>query len=162
MIFHYWLFSYGFKFQYFVFNGCHDLSMLCLNVRILPSSLLIMLIIVVLCTTLVNLRQLIYQKVLSLNIVGIYIKNIVSFFYFFFTVLFSIYEMFDIMDVCKYLNISSVTVMKNPEMLKFVLDFHKSKKMCQNVEKKLSYLLRYVPDQFKTQQMCDKAILENR
>ena len=27
--------------------------------------------------------------------------------------------------------------------------------------KKLPYLLRYVPDQYKTQQMCDKAILEN-
>ena len=38
--------------------------------------------------------------------------------------------MFDIMDVSKSLNISTVTVMKNPEMLKFVLDFHKSKKMC--------------------------------
>ena len=26
---------------------------------------------------------------------------------------------------------------------------------------KLPYLLRYVPDQYKTQQMCDKAVLEN-
>ena len=27
--------------------------------------------------------------------------------------------------------------------------------------KKLSYLLKYVPDQYKTQQMCEKTILEN-
>ena len=27
--------------------------------------------------------------------------------------------------------------------------------------KKSPYLLRYVPDQCKTQQMCDKAVLEN-
>ena len=27
--------------------------------------------------------------------------------------------------------------------------------------KTLPYLLRYVPDQYKIQQMCDKAILEN-
>ena len=27
--------------------------------------------------------------------------------------------------------------------------------------KKLPYLLRYVADKYKTQQMCDKAILEN-
>ena len=33
--------------------------------------------------------------------------------------------------------------------------------MCKNAVKKLSYLLRYVPDQYKTQQMCDEAILEN-
>ena len=33
--------------------------------------------------------------------------------------------------------------------------------MCQHAVKKLPYLLRYVPDQCKTQQMCEKAILEN-
>ena len=33
--------------------------------------------------------------------------------------------------------------------------------MCKNAVKKLPYLIRYVPDQCKTQQMCDKAILEN-
>ena len=33
--------------------------------------------------------------------------------------------------------------------------------MCKHAVKKLLYLLRYVPDQYKTQQMCDKAILEN-
>ena len=28
---HYWYFNYGFKFQYSVCNGCHDLTMGCLN-----------------------------------------------------------------------------------------------------------------------------------
>ena len=27
--------------------------------------------------------------------------------------------------------------------------------------KKIPFLIRYVPDQYKTQQMCDKALLEN-
>ena len=30
---HYWLFNHGFKLQYSVCSGCHDLAMLCLNVR---------------------------------------------------------------------------------------------------------------------------------
>ena len=59
------------------------------------------------------------------------------------------------------LNISIATVMKNPEMLKFVHDHLKTKKMCKHAVKKLPYLLRYVPDQYKTQQLCHKAILEN-
>ena len=42
-------------------------------------------------------------------------------------------------------------------MLKLVSNHLKTKKMC----KKLPYLLRYVPDQYNTQQMCDKAILED-
>ena len=33
--------------------------------------------------------------------------------------------------------------------------------MCKHAVKKLPYLIRYVPDQCKTQQMCDKAILGN-
>ena len=31
MVCHYWLFNHGFKFQHPVCNGCHDLTMLCLN-----------------------------------------------------------------------------------------------------------------------------------
>ena len=52
--------------------------------------------------------------------------------------------MVDIIDVFKSLDISFVTVMKNPEILKFVPD-----------------QLRYVSDQYNTEQMCDKTILEN-
>ena len=33
--------------------------------------------------------------------------------------------------------------------------------MCKHAVKKLPYVLRYVPDQYGTQQMWDKAILEN-
>ena len=69
--------------------------------------------------------------------------------------------MVDSMEVCKYLNINIGTVMKNPEMLKFVPDHLKTKRMCKHAVKKLPYLLRYVPDQYKTQIMCDKAILKN-
>ena len=29
---HYWFFNHGFKFQDCVYNGCHDLSVLCLNI----------------------------------------------------------------------------------------------------------------------------------
>ena len=32
--------------------------------------------------------------------------------------------------------------------------------MCKHAVKKLPYILRYVPDQYKTQQMCAKAILK--
>ena len=35
-------------------------------------------------------------------------------------------------------------------------------KKCVGMQlKKLSYLFKYVPDQYKTQQMCNKAILEH-
>ena len=33
--------------------------------------------------------------------------------------------------------------------------------MCKHAVKKLPFVIRYVPDQYKTQQMCDQAILEN-
>ena len=52
--------------------------------------------------------------------------------------------MVDIIEVFKSLDISFVTVMKNPEILKFVPD-----------------QLRYVSDQYNTEQMCYKTILEN-
>ena len=34
--------------------------------------------------------------------------------------------------------------------------------MRKHAVKKLQYLLRCIPDQYETQQMCDKSILENR
>ena len=33
--------------------------------------------------------------------------------------------------------------------------------MSKHALKNLPFVIRYVPDQYKTQQMCDKAILEN-
>ena len=59
--------------------------------------------------------------------------------------------MVDIMDIYKYLNISIGIVMENPEMLKFVPDHLKTKKMCKHAVKKLPYLLSSLPDQYKTQ-----------
>ena len=38
------------------------------------------------------------------------------------------------------LNIGTVTVMKNPEILKFVPDRHKTKKLCKHAVKKLPYI----------------------
>ena len=58
--------------------------------------------------------------------------------------------MVDIIDVYKSLNISIGTVMKNLEMLKFVPDHLKTKKMCKHAVKKIAYLLKYIPEQYKT------------
>ena len=52
-------------------------------------------------------------------------------------------------------------VMKIPEILKFVPDQLKTKKMCKHAVKKLNFVIRYVLDQYKTQQVSDKESLEN-
>ena len=59
-------------------------------------------------------------------------------------------SMDDSMDIYKSLNINIGTAVKNPEILKFLPDHLKTKKMCKDAVKKLPYLLRYVPDQYKT------------
>ena len=51
--------------------------------------------------------------------------------------------------------------MKTPEMLIFVPDHLKTKKICKHAVKMLLYILWYAPDQYKTQKLCDKAVLEN-
>ena len=48
----------------------------------------------------------------------------------------------------------------NPEILKLVPDQPKTK-TCKHAINRLPFVIRYVPDQYKTQQMCDKATLEN-
>ena len=50
------------------------------------------------------------------------------------------------MDIYKSVKIGIGTVMKNPEMLRFVPDHLKIKKMCKHAVKKLPFVLRYVPD----------------
>ena len=60
MICHYWFFNHGIKFQDYVCNGCHDLTMLSVNMSDIAVILLKMLIIVALFITLANLKQLIY------------------------------------------------------------------------------------------------------
>ena len=82
---------------------------------------------------------------------GIYIKILPSFSVYrkhFFYFLFSIYKIVNIMDIYKSLNLSTGTVMKNPEL---VPDHFKMKEISKRAVKTLSYLLRYVPDHFKTQ-----------
>ena len=67
--------------------------------------------------------------------------------------------------IFKSLHINIGAVMKNPEMIKLVPDYLKTKKFLKDYAvKKLPYLFRYlvyVPDRCKPQQMCHKAILEN-
>ena len=50
---------------------------------------------------------------------------------------------------------------KNPEILKLVPNYFKTKKICKYAVKRLSFVIRYVADQYKTQKMCGKAVLEN-
>ena len=50
--------------------------------------------------------------------------------------------------------------MKNTEIQNFVPDHVKTKKMCNNWDKELPFVLRYVPDLYKTQRMYGKVILE--
>ena len=46
-------------------------------------------------------------------------------------------------------------------MLKIVPDQPKTEKTCKHAVNKLSFVTRYVPYQYKTQECCDKAHLEN-
>ena len=55
--------------------------------------------------------------------------------------------MVDSKDIYVSLIINLGTVMKNPEMLKFISDHLKNIKVCKHAVKKLPHLLRYVSDQ---------------
>ena len=44
-------------------------------------------------------------------------------------------------DICKSVKINIRTVMENPEMLKFVHDHLKTKKMRKHLDKKLAFLI---------------------
>ena len=54
------------------------------------------------------------------------------------------------MIIYKSVKVSIGTFIKNPEMLKFVPDPLKTKKMCKHAVKKLPFLIRYVLDRCKT------------
>ena len=54
----------------------------------------------------------------------------------------------------KTVKINIGTVMRNPKMLNLVPDHPKTKKVYKHNFKKLPYLLAYVPEQYKTHQMC--------
>ena len=64
----------------------------------------------------------------------------------------------DSMRIHKSTDINIRTLVKIAEMLKIVRDHLKTKTMCKHTFK---ILLRFVPDWYKSQQMSDKAILEN-
>ena len=63
--------------------------------------------------------------------------------------------------IYKSLNIDFWTVMRNSEVLKFVANHLKTKIKHKPAVKKLHFLIKYVPDQDKTQQITDKAVLVN-
>ena len=54
-------------------------------------------------------------------------------------------------DNYKPLKISIGAIIKNSEMLKFVSDHRKTKKMCKNAVKKLPFVIINVPDRYKSQ-----------
>ena len=58
------------------------------------------------------------------------------------------------------LKISIAWIIKDPEILRFLLDHLKTKKICRYAVKKLPFVIRYVPNWYKTQKICDKVILE--
>ena len=64
-------------------------------------------------------------------------------------------------DDYKSQKISIGVIMNSREMLKFVLGHLKTKMMSKHAVKKLVLVIRYDPDRCKTQEMCNKAIIEN-
>ena len=54
---------------------------------------------------------------------------------------FAIHKIVDNMDIYKSLNISTGTVMRNPEMLKFVSDHLKTKQMCKHAVQHLPFVI---------------------
>ena len=56
-------------------------------------------------------------------------------------------------DNIKALKITIGAIIQNPEMLWFVPDHFKTKKMSKNAVKKLRFVLRYFSDHYKTQRI---------
>ena len=52
-------------------------------------------------------------------------------------------------------------IMKNLEMPVLVPRYLKTKNICENAVQKFLFVIRYVSDWYKTQEMRDKLILEN-
>ena len=51
-------------------------------------------------------------------------------------------------------------IIKNPEILKFVPDYLKTKHMCNYAVKKITFHNKYVSNQCKIKKICNKAILK--
>ena len=56
---------------------------------------------------------------------------------------------------------STAAIIYNTEILRFVSDHLKTKEMFKHAVKHLPFMKRYVPDRYKTQEICDKAILQS-
>ena len=65
------------------------------------------------------------------------------------------------MIIYKSIKISIGAVMNNLEIVKFVPDQLKTKKICEHAVKKIPFVIQHVLDRYKSQQMCSKAILES-
>ena len=52
-------------------------------------------------------------------------------------------------------------IIKDRKMLRLVPVYLKTKKMCKHAVKRLTLLMKYIPDRYKTRQMSDKVILKN-
>ena len=74
-LFLYFFFNHGFIFQNYVCNGCHEFTMLSVNISNIAIITVKMLIIVVLFITLANQKQLIYYINFVLEDRGVYIKR---------------------------------------------------------------------------------------
>ena len=60
----------------------------------------------------------------------------------------------------KSLKISIGSIIKNPEMQRFVPYHLENQKICKRAVKELLFVVRYVPGRYKIHEMCDKAFLE--
>ena len=113
MICHYWLFNHGFKFQGYVCNGCHDLTMLSVNISNIA----------IIAVKSVDYRCIIHSISKSEAIDSLknsdlekYFKSIQGDFLNIFCLV--LYKMVGGMCIYKSLNINTQTVMKNPENAK--------------------------------------------
>ena len=61
----------------------------------------------------------------------------------------------------KTLNISIGAIIKDPGMFRLASDHLNTKMMCKHAVKKLPFVIKYLPDRYMPQRMCDKVILEN-
>ena len=137
-------------------NGCHDLTTLSVNISDIAIITIKNVDYHCIIRNITKCEAIYLLKNSGLGNRG-YTQKVLTYFlayskeFFFYFFCFSIYKMVDGMDIYKHLNVTLGTVMKNLEMLKFVPDHLKNEKMCKHAFKKLPYLLRYVPAQYKTQ-----------
>ena len=65
---------------------------------------------------------------------------------------------FDSMDIYKSVNMNCVTVMKNPEMLKFVPNHYKTWKMCDKAVNTYLSTIEFGLEYIMTQEVSNKAV----